>query len=1246
MNIGHPIQKHLENRILVLDGAMGTMIQQYNLSEEDFRGKKFSGFDHDLQGNNDLLCLTQPDVIQNIHEDFLEAGADILETNTFNANPISQEDYYLGDQTYAINHAAASLARKAAEKYTRHNPEKPRFVAGAIGPTNKTLSISPDVEDPGYRAITFEELAEAYTEQIKGLVEGAVDMLLIETIFDTLNAKAAIFAIHQHARKTGKNLPIMISGTIVDQSGRTLSGQTTEAFWVSVSHASPLLSVGLNCSLGSKEMRPYIYELSRSATAYTSLYPNAGLPDEMGEYNETPDFMARQFAEYAEEGMVNIVGGCCGTTPEHIEAISEEAKRHTPRQVPEPEPYLRLSGLEPLVIRPETNFVNIGERTNVTGSKKFRNLIKDEDYETALSVGRDQVENGAQLVDVNMDEGMLESEEVMKTFLKLMASEPDISRVPVVVDSSKWSVIEAGLKMIQGKGVVNSISLKEGEEVFKEQARKILDYGAAVIVMAFDEEGQADSYERRIEICQRAYNILKDEVGFAPQDIIMDPNILTVATGIEEHNNYAVDFLKTTRWIKDNLPRAKVSGGLSNISFSFRGNNTVREAMHAAFLYHAIDAGLDMAIVNAGQLEVYEQIPDKLRELVEDVLLNRRDDATERLVDYAEEIKDKGGKQSEEKKLEWRDKPLEKRIEHALVKGIVDYIVEDVEEARQKADHPIEVIEGPMMAGMDIVGDLFGSGKMFLPQVVKSARVMKKGVAHLIPYIEKEKEESGSEEPKAKVLLATVKGDVHDIGKNIVAVVLRCNNYDVVDLGVMVPTDKILAEARKEKVDVVGLSGLITPSLDEMVHVAKEMKREKFDLPLLIGGATTSRLHTAVKIEPNYGHPVIHVLDASRSVTVVSHLVGESGRKDKFVRELEEEYEQLREQHANRKEKKNYLRIEEARKNRPFINWKESGIPTPKKPGIHLFEDHSLEELRKYIDWSPFFIAWEMKGKYPAILESDKYGEEAQKLYDDANALLDRIIDEKLLQANGMIGLFPANSVGDDIEIYTDENRDEILTTLHTLRQQTEKRRSASNKALSDYVAPKESGKKDYIGGFAVTAGIGIDKLVEKFEKDHDDYNSIMTKALADRLAEAFAEMLHEKVRKEFWGYAPDEDFNNVDLVREKYTGIRPAPGYPAQPDHTEKQLLFDLLEAEKNTGITLTEHFAMSPAASVSGLYFAHPESQYFNVGKIGKDQVEDYAKRKGMKVEEIERWLSPNLNYEPEEEEKKEEREVVAAK
>lgn len=1228
MKLKHPVFQQLNKRILTLDGAMGTMIQAYKLSEEDFRGDQFKDFKYDLQGNNDLLCLTQPNIIQEIHEQFLEAGADIVETNTFNANPISQEDYHLGDLTYDINVAAAKAAVKAAKKYSEITPDKPRFVAGAIGPTNKTLSLSPDVEDPGYRAIRFDELAEAYTVQLKGLVDGGVEILLVETIFDTLNAKAAIYAIHQYARKTGKNLPVMMSGTIVDQSGRTLSGQTTEAFWVSISHASPMLSVGLNCSLGSDQMRPYISELSRVASCYTSLYPNAGLPDEMGEYNESPEFMAKQLSDYASEGMVNIVGGCCGTTPEHIQAIAEEARRHEPREIPDTSPYMKLSGLEPLVIRPETNFVNIGERTNVTGSSVFRDLIKAENYEEALSVARQQVENGAQMVDVNMDEGMLESEEVMVSFLNLMAAEPDISRVPVVVDSSKWSVIEAGLKNIQGKGVVNSISLKEGEEVFIEQAKKILDYGAAVIVMAFDEKGQADSLDRRIEICERAYRILTDEVGFNPRDIIFDPNILTVATGIPEHNNYAVDFIGATRWIKENLPHAKVSGGLSNISFSFRGNNKVREAMHSAFLYHAIKAGLDMAIVNAGQLEVYEEIPEKLRELVEDVLLNRREDATERLVDYAEEIKAQGSDTVEKKEDSWREEPVEERIKHSLVKGIVTHIVDDVEEARIKYEEPIEVIEGPMMDGMDVVGDLFGDGKMFLPQVVKSARVMKKGVAHLIPYIEKAKKKSGSEKPKAKILLATVKGDVHDIGKNIVAVVLRCNNFDVVDLGVMVPGDKILKEAREQKVDIVGLSGLITPSLDEMVHVAEEMKRQEFDLPLLIGGATTSRLHTAVKIAPGYNNPVIHVLDASRSVTVVSNLMAD-GRREKFQESIAEEYTELREKYSNRKGKKKMLPLEKARENRTKIDWNKTEVTTPSKLGVHRVDEMPLETLREYIDWSPFFIAWEMKGKYPAIFEDEKYGEEARKLFDDANRLLDRIISENLITAKGVYGLFPANAVGDDIEIYTDESRKEVMTTLHTLRQQSKKRSGEPNKALSDYVAPKESGIADYVGGFAVTAGIGVRDLVKKFEKDHDDYQSIMTKALADRLAEAFAEFLHEKIRKEDWGYSPDEGFTNQELIQEKYTGIRPAAGYPAQPDHTEKRILFDLMETEANTGITLTENYAMDPAASVSGLYFAHPDAKYFNVGKIDKDQVVDYAGRKEMAVEEIEKWLSPILNY-----------------
>lgn len=1223
------ISNLLKERILILDGAMGTMIQSYKLAEEDYRGDRFKNYETDLQGNNDLLSITQPHIIKEIHSKFLEAGSDIIETNTFNGTSISQADYQMEDLAYELNKVSAENAREVADQFTEKNPDKPRLVAGAIGPTNKTLSLSPDVEDPGYRAITFDQLANAYDQQIRGLVDGGADMLLIETIFDTLNAKAAIYAIHKYAEETGNSLPVMISGTIVDQSGRTLSGQTTEAFWISVSHTRNLLSVGLNCSLGSNQMRPYIEELSNHATCFTSLYPNAGLPDEMGEYNETPGFMADQLREYAEEGFVNLVGGCCGTTPDHIRAIAEAATECKPRELKTPKPYLRLSGLEPLVVRPETNFVNVGERTNVMGSRKFRRLITDGEFEEALSVAREQVESGAQIVDVNMDEGMLDSEKVMTDFLQLMAAEPDISRVPVMIDSSKWSVLKAGLKTMQGKCVVNSISMKEGEDVFKEQAREILNYGAAVIVMAFDEEGQADSFERRIEICERAYRILKEEIGFPPQDIILDPNILTVATGIEEHNNYAVDFIRATKWIKENLPLAKVSGGVSNISFSFRGNNKVREAMHSAFLYHAIDAGMDMGIVNAGQLEVYEEIPDELLELVEDVLHNRREDATERLVDYAEKIKD-DDTETEKKKEAWREEEVEERIKHALVKGIVEYIVDDVEEARQKYDRPIEVIEGPMMAGMDVVGDLFGSGKMFLPQVVKSARVMKKGVSHLIPYIEKEKEKNQDSEPKAKVLLATVKGDVHDIGKNIVAVVLRCNNFDVIDLGVMVPADKILEEAKNNNVDIIGLSGLITPSLDEMVHVAKEMKRQKFTKPLLIGGATTSRMHTAVKIEPNYDQPVIHVLDASRSVSVTGNLVSKTLKKD-FVKEKKQEYERLRDEHSNRSRRKKYLPIDKARENKTSIEWEKTSILKPKELDRQLFEDYPLSEIRNYIDWGPFFIAWEMKGKFPDVLEDEKYGQEARKLYEDANRLLDKIVKKKLLRARAVMGLFPANSVGDDIEIYTDENREEVLTTFHTLRQQAKKRKGEPNKALSDFVAPKKSGVNDYMGGFAVTAGIGAPELVKKFEKDHDDYNAIMVKALADRLAEAFTELLHEKVRKQYWGYAPEENYSNKELIREKYTGIRPAPGYPAQPDHTEKRILFDLLDVKSSTGIELTEHFAMHPAASVSGLYFAHPESTYFNVGNLEKDQIKDYAKRKGMTVEEIERWLAPNLNYEP---------------
>lgn len=1224
----HPLNSILRDRILVLDGAMGTMIQGYNLSEEDFRGKRFYDFSDDLKGNNDLLSITRPDIIRDIHSEFLAAGADILETNTFSANPISQDDYNLSEITYELNIASAKVAREAAEEFTKKTPDRPRFVAGAVGPTNKTLSLSPDVEDPGFRATTFDELALAYSEQIRGLVDGGVDVLLIETVFDTLNCKAAIYAAHQYCRKIQKRIPIMISGTIVDQSGRTLSGQTTEAFWNSVQHASPLLSIGLNCALGSKQMRPYIQELSSHASCFTSLYPNAGLPNEMGEYDESPEFMAKQMRSYAEEGFVNIVGGCCGTRPEHIRAIAEEAKAHKPRKPAEPKPCLSLSGLEPLVVRPETNFVNIGERTNVTGSARFKRLIKNEEYEEALSVAREQVEGGAQIVDVNMDEGLLESEEVMNKFINLMAAEPDIARVPFMIDSSKWSVLLAGLKTTQGKSVVNSISLKEGEEDFKEKARQILDFGAAVVVMAFDEEGQADSLERRKEICERAYRILVDEVGFPPQDIILDPNILTVATGIEEHNNYAVDFIDTVRWIKENLPLAKVSGGLSNISFSFRGNNTVREAMHSAFLYHAIEAGLDMAIVNASQLEVYEEIEPELKKLVEDVLLNRRDDATERLIEYADKIKGQDSDAVAVKKDEWREKTVEERIKHALIKGIVDYIEEDVEEARQKYPAPIEVIEGPMMDGMNVVGDLFGAGKMFLPQVVKSARVMKKGVAILIPYIEAEKERNKDSEPKAKVLLATVKGDVHDIGKNIVAVVLRCNNYEVIDIGVMNPADKILAAAKEHNVDVIGLSGLITPSLDEMVHVASEMSREGFKTPLLIGGATTSRMHTAVKIAPSYENPVIHVLDASRSVTVVNRLVSKT-LKEGFLDEIKEEYGNLREQYSSRNRKKTYLPIENARKNKTIIDWKKTQITPPVETGITAFNDFPLDVLRRYIDWGPFFIAWEMKGKFPDILQDEKAGEQARKLFDEANQLLDMMIDEKLIKADGVAGLFPANAVGDDIEIYKNQQRNDVIATFHTLRQQAQKRKGQPNKALADFVAPKDSGRPDYMGAFAVTTGHGVLDLVKKFEEDHDDYNAILVKALADRLAEAFAEYLHQQVRTKLWGYNPNEDLDNDQLIKEAYPGIRPAPGYPAQPDHTEKKTLFDLLNVEEITGISLTEHLAMAPASSVSGLYFAHPESQYFNLGNISKDQVEDYASRKGMSVEEIEKWLGPNLAY-----------------
>jgi 5-methyltetrahydrofolate--homocysteine methyltransferase len=1219
----------LRKRILVLDGAMGTMIQGYNLTEEDFRGNRFKDHSLDLKGNNDLLNITQPEIIKNICRAYLEAGSDIIETNTFSANSISQADYKLENLAYDINFAAAKIAKQAAEEFTNRNTNKPRFVAGALGPTNRTASLSPDVNDPGFRAITFDKLAEAYSEQAKGLIDGGADILLIETIFDTLNAKAAIYAIQEYCDKHNLIIPVMISGTIVDQSGRTLSGQTTEAFWISVSHTKNLLSVGLNCALGAEQMRPFIEELSRIAPVFVSVYPNAGLPNEMGEYDESADAMSEILYDFGVNGFFNIVGGCCGTTPEHIKAISKVAEKIKPRKCPLTDPFLRLSGLEPLIVRPESNFINVGERTNITGSKNFSKLILSGDFNAALAIARNQVEGGAQVLDINMDEGLLDSEEAMKKFLNLLSSEPDIAKLPIMIDSSKWSVIETGLKCLQGKSIVNSISLKEGEEIFKERAKKIRQYGASIIVMAFDEKGQGDTVIRRIEICKRAYKILIEDVGFPPEDIIFDPNVLTLATGIEEHNNYGVDFIEATRWIKQNLPLTKVSGGISNVSFSFRGNNIIREAMHSAFLYHSIKAGLDMGIVNAGQLEVYEEIPKNLLALVEDVILNRHPDATERLVAFAETVKQKD---KEVVKIDaWRTWNVEERLTHSLVKGIDEFVEKDTEEARQKYSKPLDIIEGPLMAGMNLVGDLFGAGKMFLPQVVKSARVMKKAVAYLIPYLEKEKSKSNEKRGVGRILLATVKGDVHDIGKNIVGVVLACNNYEVIDLGVMVGTDKILQAAIDHEVDVIGLSGLITPSLDEMVYVAKEMERRGFKLPLLIGGATTSRVHTAVKIAPNYSCSVVHVLDASRSVPVVSNLINPDNKiQSDFIHNIKTEYEKVRNDHSKKRAAKNFISLSQARQNRLISDWQKIQITRPNKLGVTVLQNYSLSTLSKYIDWTPFFLTWELKGKYPAIFDDDKYGKEAKRLFEDAKKLLDRIINENLIIASGVFGLFPANTVGvDDIEIYSDDSRKGVRNVLHTLRSQIAKVQESHNLALADYIAPKDSGLKDYIGAFAVTAGIGIEKVVEQFMNDHDDYNSIMMKALADRLAEAFAEHLHELVRKKYWGYASDENLSREDLVKESYKGIRPAPGYPAQPDHTEKLAIFDLLDVEKTVSITLTESLAMNPAASVSGLYFAHPEAKYFNVGKIGKDQVLDYHKRKGMSIEETERWLRPILNY-----------------
>ncbi len=1213
----------LQQRILILDGAMGTMIQSYQLDEQDYRGERFKDHPRDLKGNNDLLSITQPKIIGDIHRAYLAAGADILETNTFNSTSIAMADYQMEDLVYELNLAGARLARAAADEHSALTPARPRLVAGVLGPTNRTASISPDVNNPGFRNTSFDELAASYTEAIRGLVDGGADALLVETVFDTLNAKAALFAIDSYFETQKTSLPVMISGTITDASGRTLSGQTVEAFWNSLRHVRPI-SFGFNCALGAKELRQHIEELSGIADTFVSAHPNAGLPNEFGGYDESPEAMAKEIEEWARSGFLNIVGGCCGTSPAHIQAICEAVMKYPPRPVPVIEKQCRLSGLEPFNIGPDSLFVNIGERTNVTGSAAFKKLVLNGDYDKALDVARQQVENGAQIIDINMDEAMLDGEQAMVTFLALIASEPDISRVPIMLDSSKWSIIEAGLKCIQGKGVVNSISLKEGEPQFIAHARLARKYGAAVVVMAFDESGQADTQKRKLEICARSYQILTEQVGFPAEDIIFDPNIFAIATGIEEHNNYAVDFIEATRRIKQSLPHALISGGVSNVSFSFRGNDAVREAIHSVFLYHAIKAGMDMGIVNAGQLAVYDALPEELRERVEDVVLNRRDDATERLLDIAAKYKGGGGEEKKED-LAWREWPVAKRLAHALVKGIDAYVVEDTEEARLQFPRPIQVIEGPLMDGMNVVGDLFGEGKMFLPQVVKSARVMKKAVAHLIPYIEAEK--AADARAVGKILMATVKGDVHDIGKNIVGVVLQCNNFEVIDLGVMVPAQTILDTARKEGVDIIGLSGLITPSLDEMAHVAKEMQRLGMEIPLLIGGATTSRAHTAVKIEPNYHGPTVWVKDASRAVGVAQNLISADNKTD-FVAKMKLEYEDVRTQHAGRRAHTKWLSLTQARANKAKIDWASYSPPAPRFLGVKVFDDYSLEEISHYIDWTPFFHTWEMHGSYPKILKDPSKGAEARKLFADAQAMLQDIINGRWLTAKAVIGFFPANSVNDDdVEVYTDESRKTLRTTLHHLRQQDEKPPGRPNQCLSDFVAPKETGLKDYIGAFAVTTGLGIDEHVRRFEAAHDDYSAIMLKALADRLAESFAELMHARVRKEFWSYVPDEQLDNDALIHEKYRGIRPAPGYPACPEHTEKGLLWQLLDAEKNAAIQLTESYAMWPAAAVSGWYFAHPESKYFAVGKINEEQVADYARRKGMSLEEAQRWLAPNL-------------------
>jgi 5-methyltetrahydrofolate--homocysteine methyltransferase len=1243
----------LRERILVIDGAMGTLIQGHQLDEADYRGERYADHGHDLRGDSDVLSLTQPAIIRDIHRAYLEAGADVVCTNTFTASSISQADYGLEDECYELNRVAAALAREAADEHA--TPDRPRWVAGSLGPTNKTASISPDVNDPGARNVGFDELVASYLEEARGLVDGGADLLLVETIFDTLNAKAAIFALETLFEEQQRRWPVWLSGTITDASGRTLSGQTTEAFWNSVRHVRPLV-VGLNCALGASDLRPYVAELARIADCFVSAHPNAGLPNEFGEYDETPDQMAAVLGDFVTSGLVNLVGGCCGTTPEHIAAIATAAKGGEPRPPAQPVRAMRLSGLEPFTIDEQSLFVNVGERTNITGSARFRNLIKDGDYDTALSVAAQQVDSGAQVIDVNMDEGMIDGVAAMDRFLKLVAGEPDISRVPVMVDSSKWEVIEAGLKCVQGKPIVNSISLKEGEEPFVEHARLCRKYGAAAVVMAFDEDGQADNLERRTQICQRAYRILTEQVGFPAEDIIFDPNVFAVATGIDEHASYGRDFIEATRWIKQNLPGALVSGGISNVSFSFRGNNPVREAIHAVFLFHAIEAGLDMGIVNAGALVVYDQVDAELRERIEDVVLNRRPDAAERLLEIAERF-NRAASDEGPATEEWRELPVGERITHALVKGIDGHVESDTEELRaqiaERGGRPIEVIEGPLMDGMNVVGDLFGAGKMFLPQVVKSARVMKKAVAYLIPFIEEEKAKDPAlatqKDTNGTVVMATVKGDVHDIGKNIVGVVLQCNNYEVIDLGVMVPPQKILDAAREHQADVIGLSGLITPSLDEMVTMASEMQRQGFDIPLLIGGATTSRAHTAVKVDRKYDGPVVWVKDASRSVPTVAALLHET-KREQLLADVKTDYDSLRERHAAKTDRP-MVSLEEARANATSIDWTGYRPPRPhlllqqdrdvspiigsrgETQHLRVFRGYDLADLRRFIDWQPFFNAWEMKGSFPDILNNPSTGPEARKLYDDAQAMLDRISAEKWLTAHGTIGLFPANSVGDDIHVYLTEERSEPHAVLSMLRQQGKHRDGVPNRALSDFVAPRETGIRDYVGAFAVTAGHGTAERIAEFKAELNDYDAIMLEALADRLAEAFAERLHQRVRKEVWGYSPDEQLDNVGLIKERYRGIRPAPGYPACPDHTEKPKLWDLLDVENATGMTLTESMAMWPGASVSGWYFSHPQSQYFVVGRLGRDQVADYAARKGWSMTEAERWLSPNLGYDPDE-------------